>query len=85
MFRVSMLYLFYLQVLYKVDLEVLYFYVYLVFAILEWFLIWHFKHSRIPVRKYSQRNIYHLYHIIIMPYLPVNLIKILVLNLGNNP
>ena len=45
----------------KLDLEVLYFGLFSELSILEWFSTWCFKHARIPIHLYFQRNIYPLY------------------------
>ena len=73
-----------LQLLNKLDLEVLEFFVFSLLAMLEWFLTWHFKHARIPVHTYFQRNHYFLCCLITMLCLPGYLRQIIVRNLGNN-
>ena len=57
----SMFCLFYLQVIEKLDLEVLDFWIFSELSILEWFLTWYFKHVIIHVRVYCQRNIYDFF------------------------
>ena len=56
--------LFPLQVLEKFDSDILEFWIFSELAILEYFLTWNLKHSRIPVHAYFQRNIYHIYYLI---------------------
>ena len=56
----------FLQVLDKPDLEVLDLGVFSDLDILEWFSTCCFKHARIPVGRHFIRNIYNIYHRIIL-------------------
>ena len=51
-----MLYLFYIQVLEILDLEVLEFWLFTELAIWEWISTWNFKHARVPECAHFKRN-----------------------------
>ena len=76
--------IFSLEVLNKLDLKVLGFFMNSFLAILECFFTRNFKHSIIPVHTYFQSDIHRLYRLIIMLYLLGDVSQIRVLHFGKN-